>query len=54
MGPTYNVIDADGHVLDPLDLWEEYIDPAHRDCALRLNIDKDGKERLLIEPWLEK
>ena len=28
MSRTYNVIDADGHVLEPLDLWDDYIDPA--------------------------
>src|SRR5262249_27323147 len=49
MGRTYNVIDADGHVLEPLDLWEKYMDPAYRDRAPRLIIDTDGKERLLIE-----
>src|SRR5262247_779422 len=49
MSRTYNVIDADGHVLEPLDLWEKYMDPAFRDRAPRLIIDKDGKERLLVE-----
>jgi predicted TIM-barrel fold metal-dependent hydrolase len=49
MARTYNVIDADGHVLEPLDLWDRYIDPAFRDRAPRLVIDKDGKQRLLIE-----
>ena len=24
---AYNVIDADGHVLEPIDLWDHYIDP---------------------------
>src|SRR5262245_40521970 len=46
---AYNIIDADGHVLEPLDLWEKYMDPAYRDRAPRLIIDKDGKERLLVE-----
>jgi hypothetical protein len=27
MGRAYNVIDADGHILEPLDLWDKYIDP---------------------------
>jgi hypothetical protein len=30
MARAYNVIDADGHVLEPMDLWEKYIDPAFR------------------------
>ena len=27
MARAYNVIDADGHILEPLDLWDRYIDP---------------------------
>ena len=49
MARIYNVIDADGHVLEPVDIWEKYIDPAYRDRAPRLIIDTDGKERLLVE-----
>ena len=49
MGRTYNVIDADGHVLEPVELFDEYIDPAYRERAPRLIVDTDGKERLLIE-----
>jgi hypothetical protein len=49
MGRAYNVIDSDGHILEPLDLWENYIDPAFRDRAPRLFIDEDGKERLRID-----
>ncbi len=49
MARTYNVIDADGHVLEPVDIWEKYIDPAYRDRAPRLIVDTDGKERLLVE-----
>src|SRR5438105_15865110 len=49
MTRAYNVVDADGHVLEPLDLWDRYIDPKFRDRAPRLIKDKDGKERLVIE-----
>src|SRR4029077_2365750 len=49
MSRTYNVIDADAQGLEPLDLWEKYMDPAYRERAPRLIIDADGKERLLIE-----
>jgi len=27
MALAYNTIDADGHILEPLELWENYIDP---------------------------
>jgi predicted TIM-barrel fold metal-dependent hydrolase len=49
MARPYNVIDADGHVLEPMDMWEKYIDPGFRDRAPKLVIDTDGKERLLVE-----
>ncbi len=49
MGRTYNVIDSDGHVLEPPDFWAEYMEPQFRDRAPKLMVDTDGKERLLIE-----
>ena len=49
MARTYNVIDADGHILEPLTLWDEYMEPKFRDRAPRLIVDTDGKERLKIE-----
>src|SRR5260370_41384485 len=49
MGRAYNVIDADGHILEPLDLWDKYIDPAFRDRAPRVVKGENGKERLVIE-----
>jgi uncharacterized protein len=45
MSRAYNVVDADGHVLEPLNLWTEYMDPGMRDRAPRLITDKDGKQR---------
>jgi uncharacterized protein len=49
MAPTYDVIDADGHVLEPFSLWQEYMDPAFRERRPRMVIDENGKERLNIE-----
>jgi uncharacterized protein len=49
MSRAYNVIDADGHILEPVDMWDRYMDPAFRDRAPRMIVDTDGKERLLIE-----
>jgi predicted TIM-barrel fold metal-dependent hydrolase len=49
MAIAYNVVDADGHVLEPLDLWDRYMEPAFRDRAPRLVVDRDGKQRLVIE-----
>ena len=39
-------VDADGHILEPPDLWETYIDPAFRDRALRIVLDENGLEEL--------
>src|SRR5258707_15774480 len=52
MGRTYNVIDADGHVLEPLALWVDYMDPAFRDRAPRMVVGEDGRERLSIDERL--
>jgi len=49
MGRAYNVIDADGHILEPLDLWDKYIDPAFHERRPRFTIDENGKERLTVE-----
>ena len=42
MGRAYNVIDADGHVLEPVDIWDKYIDPSYRERAPRMIVDTDG------------
>ena len=39
-------VDADGHVLEPPDMWERYIDPTHRDVAMRITKDDEGLEYL--------
>jgi predicted TIM-barrel fold metal-dependent hydrolase len=41
-------IDADGHILEPPDLWEEYLEPQFRDRALRIVRDPEGLEELEI------
>ncbi|MEM7288701.1 MAG: amidohydrolase family protein [Actinomycetota bacterium] len=42
-------VDADGHILEPPDLWETYIDPRYRDRALRIRVDENGLEELEID-----
>ena len=49
MTRAYDVVDADGHILEPLDLWDNYIDPAFRERRPRFTIDENGKERLKVE-----
>src|SRR3954447_4681773 len=39
-------VDADGHILEPPDLWESYLEPKYRDRALRIVPDENGLEEL--------
>lgn len=41
-------VDADGHILEPPTLWEDYIDPPFRERALRFRTDEQGLEELEI------
>lgn len=43
------VIDADGHLLEPADLWQKYIEPKYRDRAIRMDKDADGMEIMIID-----
>jgi predicted TIM-barrel fold metal-dependent hydrolase len=43
------LIDADGHILEPPDLWEKYLEPRYRDRALRIRVGDDGFEFLEID-----
>ena len=42
-------IDADGHIMEPPDLWENYLEPKYRSRALRLKKDDKGIEYLEID-----
>ncbi len=42
-------IDADGHILEPADLWETYLEGKYRDRALRIRTDDAGFELIEIE-----
>ena len=43
------VVDADGHIMEPSDLWEKNIEPRFRDRALRIRKDEDGLEYMEID-----
>jgi predicted TIM-barrel fold metal-dependent hydrolase len=43
------VIDADGHVLEPPDVWERYVEPAYRSRAIRVRRGADGRDALEID-----
>ena len=43
-------VDADGHILEPPDLWEEYLEDRYKDRALRIDVeDERGLEILMID-----
>ena len=48
-------VDVDGHILEPPDLWAQYLDAEYRDRALRIRKDDRGLEYLEIDggrSWL--
>src|SRR5512147_2768767 len=46
---TMVTVDADGHVLEPRDTWQRYLEPTLRDRAIRIERDGDGVEVLLVD-----
>ena len=44
--PYSGTVDADGHILEPPDTWEKYIDPKYKDRTIRLRTNEDGLEVL--------
>ena len=47
--PHALTVDADGHVLEPRDTWQRYIEPGLRDRAIRIEKDDAGAEVLLVD-----
>ena len=48
MARAYTAIDADGHILEPLDLWDKYIDPEFRERRPRFVIDDNGNVKATV------
>jgi len=47
--PFDGTIDADGHILEPPDLWENYLEDKYKSRALRIGVDDEGYEYLEID-----
>ena len=47
--PHVGTIDADGHILEPPDLWENYLENEYKARALRIGVDDEGYEYLEID-----
>ena len=43
------IVDADGHVLEPPGLWEEYLEIEYKDRAIRIAINEAGLEYIEID-----
>jgi predicted TIM-barrel fold metal-dependent hydrolase len=43
----YGLFDADNHYYEPVDCFTRYIEPAHRDKAIRV-VERDGRSRVVI------
>lgn len=43
------VIDADGHINEPPDLWEQYLEPPYRERAIRIRPGPDGLDHLELD-----
>lgn len=42
-------VDMDSHVLEPPDLWENYLEPRFRHRAIRVKTGSDGLEQLIVD-----
>ena len=42
-------VDIDGHIMEPSNLWLDYIDPEYRDHALKISKDEKGLEYLNVD-----
>lgn len=47
------ILDADGHVVEPPDMWEKYLEAKYKSRAPRMIRDTDGEYRLLLEGELQ-
>ncbi|MGE0624315.1 MAG: amidohydrolase family protein [Pseudomonadales bacterium] len=47
--PFDGTVDADGHILEPADLWENYLEEKYKPRALRIRVDDEGYEYLEID-----
>jgi len=42
-------VDSDGHILEPPDMWERYLEPEYEDRAIRIRLDDKGLEYIEID-----
>lgn len=47
----YRVVDGDGHVAEPEEMWAQFLDAKYRRYAPRVITDNRGVKRVLIDGW---
>jgi predicted TIM-barrel fold metal-dependent hydrolase len=48
----YFVVDGDGHAVEPIEIWERYLDEPYRSIRPRLVTDNRGVPRVLVDGWM--
>lgn len=43
------IIDADGHIVEPRTLWEDYAEPEFRDRMIQIRRNRSGTDELWID-----
>ena len=43
------VVDMDSHVMEPPDLWDNYLESKYRDRSITIRVNKDGMEELVVD-----
>jgi hypothetical protein len=43
MSQTSQIIDSDGHIVEPRSVWEEYTEPAFREQMIQIRRNRDGR-----------
>jgi len=43
------VVDTDSHVMEPPDLWQNYLEPQYRDRAIHVRRNSEGIEELVVD-----
>lgn len=47
--PTDLIIDAHGHIMEPTNLWKDYVDPKFRDRALEFAVSAEGIDHMVLD-----
>lgn len=43
------VVDMDSHVMEPPDLWDNYLEPQYRDRSIFVRKNSEGIEELVVD-----